>query len=227
MDRRAETFFVVNYISGNFDAAAKDYTESLKLDESFAFAHIQLGVVQYKLGSISSAMSTFNNALKKFPNSADVQNYYGELLVDQQKIGEAIEAFSKAIELDPKNPLPYINKAMLMYQAMGDANEATNLCKKALECKWKAHNTLPDFTNIVLPQKSILPATLLWHLWHRFCLKWANQKKPCNTMKWLLKWPEHRLNSSMLFRTLKQPVPRSGNSIVIDLDLLENPADGI
>ncbi|CDH54101.1 tpr domain containing protein [Lichtheimia corymbifera JMRC:FSU:9682] len=123
----------VNYISGNFDAAAKDYTESLKLDDSFVFAHIQLGVVQYKLGSISSAMSTFNNTLKKFPQSADVQNYYGELLVDQQKISEAIEAFSKAIELDAKNPLPYINKAMLMYQAMGDATEATNLCKKALE----------------------------------------------------------------------------------------------
>ncbi|KAI7861037.1 hypothetical protein BDC45DRAFT_430253 [Circinella umbellata] len=123
----------VNYISGNFDAAAKDYTESLKLDDSFVFAHIQLGVVQYKLGSISSAMSTFNNTLKKFPESADVQNYYGELLVDQQKVPEAIEAFGKAIELDPKNPLPYINKAMLMYQAMGDANEATNLCKKALE----------------------------------------------------------------------------------------------
>lgn len=132
---------LVNYISGNFDAAAKDYTESLKLDDSFVFAHIQLGVVQYKLGSISSAMSTFNNTLKKFPQSADVQNYYGELLVDQQKISEAIEAFSKAIELDAKNPLPYINKAMLMYQAMGDATEATNLCKKALECKfciWKS-----------------------------------------------------------------------------------------
>ncbi|KAI9250537.1 hypothetical protein BDA99DRAFT_445111 [Phascolomyces articulosus] len=123
----------VNYISGNFDAAAKDYTESLKLDDTFVFAHIQLGVVQYKLGSISSAMSTFNSTLKKFPESADVQNYYGELLVDQQKVAEAIEAFGKAIELDPKNPLPYINKAMLMYQAMGDATEATNLCKKALE----------------------------------------------------------------------------------------------
>lgn len=133
---------IVNYISGNFDAAAKDYTESLKLDDSFVFAHIQLGVVQYKLGSISSAMSTFNNTLKKFPQSADVQNYYGELLVDQQKISEAIDAFSKAIELDAKNPLPYINKAMLMYQAMGDATEATNLCKKALECKlWNSCDT--------------------------------------------------------------------------------------
>ncbi|ORZ00497.1 hypothetical protein BCR43DRAFT_452474 [Syncephalastrum racemosum] len=125
----------VNYISGQFDAAAKDYAESLKLDDSFVFAHIQLGVVQYKLGSISSAMSTFNNTLKRFPESADVQNYYGELLVDQQKVQEAIDAFGKAIELDPKNPLPYINKAMLMYQAMGDAEEATALCKKALECK--------------------------------------------------------------------------------------------
>ncbi|KAL0075137.1 hypothetical protein F4703DRAFT_1744381 [Phycomyces blakesleeanus] len=127
----------VNYISGNYDAAAKDYAESIKLNDSFVYAHIQLGVVQYKLGSISSSMSTFNNTLKKFPNSAEVHNYYGELLADQQKLPEAIETFTKAIALDSKNPLPYINKAMLMYQVMGDMNEAMNLCKSALEGnKW-------------------------------------------------------------------------------------------
>ncbi|KAI9319969.1 hypothetical protein BX666DRAFT_1917762 [Dichotomocladium elegans] len=140
----------VNYITGNFEAAAKDYTESLKLDDTFVFAHIQLGVVQYKLGSISSAMATFNNTLKKFPQSADVQNYYGELLVDQQKVNEAIEAFSTAIELDPKNTLPYINKAMILYQARGDANEAIALCKKALECDPASDAAVASLAQVLL-----------------------------------------------------------------------------
>jgi import receptor subunit TOM70 len=123
----------VHYISNNFEAAAKDYSESIKLDDSFLYAHVQLGVVQYKMGSVSSSMSTFKNTMKQFPNSADVHNYYGELLADQQKFEEAIEMFTKAIELDPKNPLPYINKAMLKFQLQGEAEEAISLCKKALE----------------------------------------------------------------------------------------------
>ncbi|KAG0747734.1 hypothetical protein G6F57_004561 [Rhizopus arrhizus] len=142
----------VNYISGQFDAAAKDYSESIKLDDSFVYAHIQLGVVQYKLGSVSSSMSTFNNTLKKFANSTDVHNYYGELLVDQQKLTEAIDMFSKAITLDPKNPLPYINKAMLMYQVMGNVDEATQLCKDALEVDPACDAAVASLAQILLEQ---------------------------------------------------------------------------
>lgn len=142
----------VNYISGNYDAAAKDYSESIKLDDSFVYAHIQLGVVQYKLGSISSSMSTFNNTLKKFANSTDVHNYYGELLVDQQKLPEAIDMFGKAMILDPKNPLPYINKAMLMYQVLGNIEEATQLCESALEVDPACDAAVASLAQILLEQ---------------------------------------------------------------------------
>ncbi|KAI8637039.1 hypothetical protein BD408DRAFT_396385 [Parasitella parasitica] len=142
----------VNYISGKYDAAAKDYSESIKLDDSFVYAHIQLGVVQYKLGSISSSMSTFNNTLKKFADSTDVHNYYGELLVDQQKLPEAIEMFGKAMTLDPKNPLPYINKAMLMYQVMGNIEEATQLCQSALEVDPACDAAVASLAQILLEQ---------------------------------------------------------------------------
>lgn len=116
------------------------------------YAHIQLGVVQYKLGSISSSMSTFNSTMKKFPNSTDVHNYYGELLVDQQKLPEAIDMFGKAMDLDGKNPLPYINKAMLMYQVMGDINDATTLCKRALEVDPACDAAVASLAQILLEQ---------------------------------------------------------------------------
>ncbi|KAI8344914.1 hypothetical protein EDC96DRAFT_521951 [Choanephora cucurbitarum] len=139
-------------LGGNYDAAAKDYSESIKLDDSFVYAHIQLGVVQYKLGSISSSMSTFNNTLKKFANSTDVHNYYGELLVDQQKLPEAIEMFGKAMTLDPKNPLPYINKAMLMYQVLNNIEEATKLCQSALEVDPACDAAVASLAQILLEQ---------------------------------------------------------------------------
>ncbi|KAG1240206.1 hypothetical protein G6F68_017888 [Rhizopus microsporus] len=97
-------------------------------------------------------MSTFNNTLKKFANSTDVHNYYGELLVDQQKLTEAIDMFSKAITLDPKNPLPYINKAMLMYQVMGNVDEATQLCKDALEVDPACDAAVASLAQILLEQ---------------------------------------------------------------------------
>lgn len=126
----------VNFICGKFEDAAKDYSESIKLDDAFVYAYIQLGVAQYKSGSTDASTATFNRALSLFPHSSDLHNYYGELLADQQKLPEALEMFTKAIELDSSSPLPYVNKAMLMYQSVGDVKQAIDLCKKALDGMW-------------------------------------------------------------------------------------------
>ncbi|CAO3609588.1 unnamed protein product [Cunninghamella echinulata] len=142
----------IHYISTNFDSAVKDYSESIKLDDSFVYAHVQLGVAQYKMGSISSAMSTFNATLKKFPQSAEVHNYYGELLADQKQFNEAIAEFTKAIELDAKNPLPYINKAMLTFQEKKDVDEAVRLCKQALEADPACDAAVASLGEILLQQ---------------------------------------------------------------------------
>lgn len=128
---------LAEYIGGNYEAAARDYTKAIELNDTFVYAHIQLGVVQYKLGQTATAMGTFSKTLAKFPDSSDVRNYYGELLADQQKIPEATAMFEKAIMLDPHNPLPLINLAMLMYQAMANVSEALRLCKQALEGRAK------------------------------------------------------------------------------------------
>lgn len=133
LDANSHVFFSVNYICGKFEDAAKDYSQSIKLDDTFVYAYIQLGVAQYKSGSTDASTATFNRALALFPNSSDLHNYYGELLADQQKLPEALEMFTKAIDLDSNSPLPYVNKAMLMYQSVGDVKQAIDLCKKALD----------------------------------------------------------------------------------------------
>jgi import receptor subunit TOM70 len=121
---------LVYYITNNLEAAAKDYRESIRLDDSFVYAHVQLGVVQYKLGSLATSRATFEKILSRFPDSADVHNYYGELLADKKKLDDALDLFTKASKLDPKAPLPYINKA-----ALSSKDEAIRLCKKAVEGK--------------------------------------------------------------------------------------------
>jgi import receptor subunit TOM70 len=128
----------LHFIKGEFADAQKDYQKSIDLDGAFIFSHIQLGVTQYKMGSIASSMATFRRCMKNFEKTPDVYNYYGELLLDQGKYQEAIEKFDTAIELEREtkptcmNVLPLINKSLALFQWKQDFAEAEKLCEKAL-----------------------------------------------------------------------------------------------
>ena len=128
----------LHFILGEFADAAKDYQKSIDLDRDFIFSHIQLGVTQYKMGSIASSMATFRRCIKNFDKVPDVYNYYGELLLDQQKYQEAVEKFDTAVEMEKQtkplgmNVLPLINKALALFQWKQDFQEAEKLCQKAL-----------------------------------------------------------------------------------------------
>ncbi|KAH0542033.1 hypothetical protein FGG08_003497 [Glutinoglossum americanum] len=128
----------LHFICGEYADAAKDYQKSIDLDKDFIFSHIQLGVTQYKMGSIASSMATFRRCIKNFDKVPDVYNYYGELLLDQQKYQEAIEKFDTAVEMEKQtkligmNVLPLINKALALFQWKQNFGEAEKLCQKAL-----------------------------------------------------------------------------------------------
>ena len=81
----------LHFIKGEFSEAAKDYQKSIDLDKSFIFSHIQLGVTQYKMGSIASSTATFRRCIKNFPQVPEAYNYHGELLLDQNRYQDAIE----------------------------------------------------------------------------------------------------------------------------------------
>jgi import receptor subunit TOM70 len=133
----------LHFILGEFAEAAKDYQKSIELDRDFIFSHIQLGVTQYKMGSIASSMATFRRCVKNFDKTPDVYNYYGELLLDQSKYEEAIEKFDTAVEMEKAskplgmNVLPLINKALALFQWKQDFPEAQKLCEKALISEYK------------------------------------------------------------------------------------------
>ena len=148
----------LHFILGELPNAAKDYQKSIDLDRHFIFSHIQLGVTQYKMGSLASSMATFRRCIKAFDKVPDVYNYYGELLLDQQKYQEAIEKFETAIEMEKQskpmgmNVLPLINKALALFQWKQDFKEAQELCDKALIRKhplFHRHLKFSSFTSLV------------------------------------------------------------------------------
>lgn len=93
------------------------------------------------MGSIASSMATFRRCMKNFDKVPDVYNYYGELLLDQQKYQEAIEKFETAVDMEKAskpmgmNVLPLINKALALFQWKQDYAEAEKLCESALISK--------------------------------------------------------------------------------------------
>ncbi|KAF9328562.1 TOM (translocase of outer membrane) complex component [Linnemannia elongata] len=148
---RGQVFF----ITGEYEAAAKDYIKSIELEPKFVFSHIQYGVAQYKLGNISDAMNVFKKALKDFPESGDVNNYYGELLLDQQQFDQAYDSFDKAIKLRPSNPLPYINKALLVFQWKQDPAGAEKLCLQSLDADPECDVAIATLGQLFLQQGKI------------------------------------------------------------------------
>ncbi|KAK9480930.1 mitochondrial precursor protein [Lipomyces japonicus] len=128
----------INFIMTQFTEAAKDFQKAIDLNNNWALAHIQLAVTQYKMGSASSAMAGFTRCLKKFPDNPDVYNYYGELLLDQQKYDEALEKFDQAFNVakksdSPVNVIPLINKATVYFQFQpGSLDEAEKIAKQAV-----------------------------------------------------------------------------------------------
>ncbi|KAL2145579.1 hypothetical protein VTI28DRAFT_6817 [Corynascus sepedonium] len=154
----------LHFIKGEFAEAQKDYQKSIDLDGDFIFSHIQLGVTQYKMGSIASSMATFRRCMKNFEKTPDVYNYYGELLLDQGKYHEAIEKFDTAIELEREtkptcmNVLPLINKSLALFQWKQDFSEAEKLCEKALIIDPECDIAVATMAQLLLQQGKVTEA---------------------------------------------------------------------
>ncbi|ORY03047.1 hypothetical protein BCR34DRAFT_627407 [Clohesyomyces aquaticus] len=154
----------LHFIKAEFGEAAKDYQKSIDLDKDFIFSHIQLGVTQYKMGSIASSMATFRRCMKNFDKVPDVYNYYGELLLDQQKYQEAIEKFDTAVEMEKTakpmgmNVLPLINKALALFQWKNDFGEAEKLCQKALIIDPECDIAVATMAQLLLQQGKVTEA---------------------------------------------------------------------
>lgn len=154
----------LHFIKGEFADAAKDYQKSIDLDRDFIFSHIQLGVTQYKMGSIASSMATFRRCVKNFSTVPDVYNYFGELLLDQSQYGEAIEKFDNAMEMEKlakpmsMNVLPLINKSLALFQWKQDFVEAEKLCQKALIIDPECDIAVATMAQLLLQQGKVTEA---------------------------------------------------------------------
>lgn len=137
------------------------------------------------MGSVASSMATFRRCIKNFDKVPDVYNYYGELLLDQQKYQEAIEKFETAVEMEKQakpmgmNVLPLINKALALFQWKQDYEEAEKLCQKALISEV---SSLAPLTGLLTTQQLILNAISRSQPWPSFCCSRARLQMHSGTL---------------------------------------------
>ncbi|KAH8987159.1 mitochondrial outer membrane translocase receptor TOM70 [Lactarius akahatsu] len=147
------------FIMNDFEKAAEDYTNSTKLDDKFVFSHIQLAVALYKLGDVPKSKATFIQTLNAFPDRSEPPNYYGELLLDQQKFAEAVEKFDRAVELErlrkPPNVLPLVNKGLALFQWKQDIEAAERCCNEALRTDPECEAAVATLAQLSLQQGKI------------------------------------------------------------------------
>ncbi|KAK6399463.1 TOM (translocase of outer membrane) complex component [Oleoguttula sp. CCFEE 5521] len=111
-------------------------------------------------------MATFRTCIKSFGDKSDVYNYYGELLLDQQKFSEAVEKFETAVETERKavgegggmNVLPLINKALALFQWKQDFAGAEALCQKALMIDPECDIAVATMAQLLLQQGKVTDA---------------------------------------------------------------------
>ncbi|KAJ3343379.1 TOM (translocase of outer membrane) complex component [Gonapodya sp. JEL0774] len=144
----------VRFLLGNNNEALEDYEKALRLDPTFVFNQIQIAVLQYRLGQVDKALQGFEECSRRNPGSADVWNYYGEILLDMQRFDEAVSNFDKAIKIRPVSPLSYMNKAFSYIQRQ-DLAQAEQFCRRATEVDPKCDLAYAQWAQILMQQNKL------------------------------------------------------------------------
>ena len=110
-----------------------------KVLPKLADANYQLGASAEMSGLSGDAIKFFQKAIKLNPQEKDYQNSLGRMLLRQRRYKESLSAFNKAIQLDSKFAMAYVNKAQAAY-ALGEKEESLAAYERALEID----NALPQ-----------------------------------------------------------------------------------
>jgi protein O-GlcNAc transferase len=114
-----------------YPAALKDFEKALELDPKSSFALLSYGRARVALGEDKAAETLFRRALEN-DGSADAATQLGLLLVRQNRLQEARDAFLEAITAQ-RDHLPAINNLGVLYMQMHQVEDAVAAFKYGIE----------------------------------------------------------------------------------------------
>lgn len=156
--------------SRDIDGAIEDYTMSIILEPTYAYAYLGRGDMYNLKGDTSSAVNDYRKVveLDTIPTSNSCAQYAYWGLVQKEK---AIEFMNKVIENDPDYAGNYYDAACL-YSRMGETDKALDFIETAFEKGYRrfAHiemdddlneiRQLPEFQNLILQYKKVFESEI-------------------------------------------------------------------
>jgi serine/threonine-protein kinase len=120
---------------GRSDRAIPCYEQALRLQPDLADAHYSLGNIWREQKRYDAAIAAYEQALRCKPDYGKAQNNLGLTLRDSGRSSpECVQAFRKAIALDPALPQPHFNLGDV-FQKEGRLDEAIDEFRRAVALK--------------------------------------------------------------------------------------------
>src|SRR5581483_1226741 len=107
------------------------FKKAAELDKNNSDALLKLGQVQVARGSADDAIATYKRSLQDNPREPSFYILIGELYESKQDWENAKQAYQKALELKPDNPLASNNLAYVMLETGGNVDVALSLAQTA------------------------------------------------------------------------------------------------
>lgn len=106
------------------------FEESVRLDPSYAPAHLRLGDARLALGDAEGAAAAYRRALSLDPSLAKAQLGLGRALLASERVADAVAALEAARELDPADQAVYAELSRALLRA-GERQRAEQMAERA------------------------------------------------------------------------------------------------
>ncbi len=113
------------------ELALNDYSKILEIDPDHEGALNNRALVYRDLGKYTEALHDVNVLMRRYPQNNNSSNR-GLIYYKLGQYKNAIADFTKAIELEPQRPGPYVNRAMT-YEKMGKYKDALEDYRRTLK----------------------------------------------------------------------------------------------
>nr|XP_040576079.1 LOW QUALITY PROTEIN: mitochondrial import receptor subunit TOM70-like [Lepeophtheirus salmonis] len=131
---------------GNLDMAIRDFNKALEIGPDSPILKAQMNAAilrkclsQGNMLGVDDCISAFQKLIEEYPNCSECHTLYAQALSGGQEFDKSIAIFKKAIAIEPKDPLLYVQQAIVLLDQQGDIENATTLINKALEIDSSCH----------------------------------------------------------------------------------------
>ena len=121
---------LANKATGDLESALADYNKIIELKGSiYIEAFLNRGLTKKMMGDMNGAFMDLNQIINEFPNHPELRKNRGNLNLLLGFGANAIEDYTKAIELDDNYAEAYFNRALAYFQFFDKVSGCTDLEK--------------------------------------------------------------------------------------------------